>query len=283
MFFEPRTIAAGSGPASLTIEDLLAVKPSHLRGRLGPGNRGPDGERPGRGRAQSFDFDGLSPYEPGDDVRSIDWRASLRTGETIARRYAAASHRARMIVLDIGPEMHFGTVRQVMAKTAALTAGWLAWSALALNEPVGFLSGGAVLPPRRGRRHVLRILERTVAVFDASRENATDAPDLEAASAMIGLRDEVCLVGEVPVPHQPVVDAGRSLSARRVLQFYLVEDPVSRAPIPAGRYPVRGPDGVRTTFDIKAGRSPEADAKRALGDAGWRIVSAWDLLPRGSG
>lgn len=269
-----------SDPARLTLEDLLAVKPTHLRGKLGRGARGPDGERPGRGRAHSLDFDGLSPYAPGDDVRWIDWRASLRSHETMSRRYAAASHRARMVVLDLSPELHFGTSGQVMSKTAALTAGWLAWSALALNEPVGLMTMGQTVRPRRGRRHVLRLLDAMVNAFNASKDGNRVQPDFEAASALLSRNDEICLIAELPVPVEPLIGVGRALSAARELRLLVVEDPMMRRPLASGSYPVRGPDGVRRVVQIRDGRDASQRDESALVDAGWRIERALDLLPR---
>ncbi|MFK7944513.1 MAG: DUF58 domain-containing protein [Paracoccaceae bacterium] len=280
MFFEKQPTTVRDNPAGLTLDELLAVKPSHLRGKLGHGSRGPDGERPGRGRAYSLDFDGLSPYSPGDDVRWIDWRASLRSGQTMARRYAAASYRAQMLVLEIGPDLHFGTSVRVMAKTAALTAGLQAWRALALNEPVGLMTMGTVIPPRRGRRHVLRLLEHITTAFEASMTQSGHAPDFETAASLVGHQDEICVVAEMPSSPLPMIELGRALAGSRILRFCIVEDPLVRTPLPSGRYPVRGPDGVRHLPKIRTGQRPNRQKERALGDAGWRIEQALDLLPQ---
>jgi len=157
MRFDRRPAAADS----LTLEELAAVRPAWLRGEPPPGRRGPDGERAGRGRARSLDFDGIGPYAPGDDVRRIDWRATARSGRVQVRQFAARSRRVRMVVLDLHAGLWFGARTRLMAKTAALTAARLAWESCALNERVGILLPGAeAMGVRRGRRHVLRLLDR---------------------------------------------------------------------------------------------------------------------------
>ena len=123
----PWSERTGAAATTLTLEELLQVRPHHVRGPFVRGERVPVGERPGRGRAPGLDFDGISPYIHGDDVRWIDWRATARSAEVQVRRFAAQSHRARMIVLDLHAELYFATRRRLMAKTAVLVAARLAW------------------------------------------------------------------------------------------------------------------------------------------------------------
>ena len=62
-----------SDPTRLTLRELMATQPRHVRGRLAPGERYPTGMRPGRRRAQGMDLDSVGPYVPGDEVRAFDW------------------------------------------------------------------------------------------------------------------------------------------------------------------------------------------------------------------
>lgn len=108
-------------------------------------------------RAQSLDFDGISPYLTGDDPRLIDWRATARTGQPQMRRFAAQSRAAWMLVIDGHRDLGFGSHHHTIAKTAALVAGRLAWQALILGKAVGLTVLGPPtldLRPRRGRRHL---------------------------------------------------------------------------------------------------------------------------------
>ena len=132
MFFDAKPETGAVDPARLTLEELIAIQPRHVRGKLPAGRRGPEGDRPGLGRSTTLDFDGLSPYVPGDDVRAIDWRATMRSGQTIMRRFAAGSHRAHVLVVDLRPDLYFGTEERLMSEDG-LPGGRLA----------GLESGGA--------------------------------------------------------------------------------------------------------------------------------------------
>lgn len=267
--------------ARLTLEELVAVQPKHLRGKLESGMRGPEGERPGRGRAQSLDFEGLAAYEHGDDIRSIDWRASLRSGETTVRRFAAASHRARMIALDLKPSLYFATDERLMAKTACLTAAWIAWAANMVNEPVGLSVMGNVIEPRRGRRRVLRLLDTISAAFDEAKTKTPPPFDFEALAGVTGQDDEICLIGEAPKDPDALIRIGRTLSTVRILRFFVVEDPFMANPPQPGRYPVWDAAGERRVITVRAKPSDQTETLSQLADAGWRVEHARSLLPRG--
>ncbi|MEM7059206.1 MAG: DUF58 domain-containing protein [Pseudomonadota bacterium] len=280
MFFERRPTPEKEDPTGLTLEELIAIQPRHVRGRLVPGRRRPEGERPGRGRSTSLDFDGLSPYLPGDDVRAIDWRATMRSGQTTVRRFAAASYCEHMLVVDLRPDLFFGTADRLMAKTACLATAWMAWKALALNEPVGMIAGAKVMTPLRGRKHVLRLLDSLVDAYEQENGPGLREDDLETAGAILGQRDEVCVITDLPVDPQAMVAFGSTMARSRRLRCVLVEDPMTRQPLPAGRYPVRRPDGQRQVIRVSGGRPAEGVEETRLKDAGWLVDRALDLLPR---
>ena len=268
----------------LQLGELIAIQPRKIRGGLAPGQRIPSGVRPGKGRAQSLDFDGISPYAPGDDVRWIEWKSSLRTGVTQMRRFAAESHRAPMIVLDLRPDLYFGARDRLMAKSACLIAAWLGWESLALQEPVGLIIPGKdEIAPRRGRRHLLGLLDAITAAYQTpvSGGNASDV--LDAASLALGRGDEICLISDLPVHPAALAEQARCLSRLRRMRIYLVEDRALTGPVVPGRYPSRGPDGVRRTPVVGSNSvsDDDADRRRELIEAGWDLVEAMDILPRG--
>ncbi len=282
-----------SGSTTLEMRELIAARPLHLRGPLAPGQRMPGGERSGRGRAQGFDLDGVGPYTPGDDVRWIDWRATARSGTPKSKRFLAHSHRARMIVPDLAADLRFGTRVRLMLKTVALAAAHLAWESLILAEPVGLaLPGETAVEPRRGRRHLLRLLVMLRAAHDRTTGREALAAAVNEASGMVGRRDEVCVISDF-AGVSGFVSESRALAEIRTLRAFLVEDPLSHRPLPRGVYPARNPaDGARRAFRIgprAAAMSEEiagacrAETVRQLRDGGWEVRNALDLLPRGSG
>ncbi|MEL7153004.1 MAG: DUF58 domain-containing protein, partial [Pseudomonadota bacterium] len=147
-----RSEANSPDPAGLDVADLIAMRPRVVRGSLPPGSRIPGGARIGTRRAQGSDFDGIGPYQPGDDIRRIAWGASARSGKMQTKQFIADAHRARVIVLDDRQVFAFGTQTRPMAKTAVLAAAYLIWEAVVLQEAVGLavLSDPKVSQPRRG-------------------------------------------------------------------------------------------------------------------------------------
>jgi uncharacterized protein (DUF58 family) len=124
--------------------------------------RGGDYQSPFRGRG--IEFDESRPYQPGDDIRSLDWRVTARTGRPYTKVFREERERPVFMWIDLRPTMFFATRRCFKAVAAAEIAGLLAWSA----ERHGDRVGGVVfsedahheIRPQRGRRGVLRFIHR---------------------------------------------------------------------------------------------------------------------------
>ncbi len=279
-------------PARLTLRELMATQPHRVRGRLLPGERYPTGMRPGRRRAQGMDLDSVGPYVPGDDIRWMDWRATARTGRAQMKRFVAESHLARMLIVDLRPHLMFGTAIRPMAKTAALLAAHMAWEALTLQEPVGLVvvPDQILVRPRRGRGHILFLLKHLEDAY-ASALSRTEAGDSDAlvvaidtASAHLAFGDEICVFsdfGELPAALSAKV---RELDAIRHFRAIIVEDPMFREPIPAGRYPyqtMHDPQrrtAMVATAPVQRQQNTVDELRRALRrhltSDGWRITDA---------
>jgi uncharacterized protein (DUF58 family) len=239
--------AAPNDPADLTLSELLAAQPRHWRGTLAPGQRFPTGMRPGRRRAQGIDLDSIGPYVIGDDVRFMDWRATARTGRAQMKRFVAESHLARVLIVDFRAPMFFATAERPMAKTAALLAARIAWESFGLHEPLGLMVApdDELIEPRRGRTHVMRIMDHLVGSFArlrASREwvdNASLGDMLETAAGRLARGDEIVLISDFGGPLDALAAAARRLGGARVIRAVVVEDAIFQRPVPPGRYPLR--------------------------------------------
>ena len=238
-------------PEQLTLYELIAIQPRSLRGPLAPGDRFPSGMRPGRRSAQGVDLDSIGPYVPGDDIRWMDWRATARTGRAQMKRVVAESHLARMLIVDMRPHLFFGTRHGPMAKTAALVAARLAWEALSLHEPVGLIviPAADVIQPRRGKGHVLRVLQCLEAGYQEL-QNRRHMPSgeelaqaLETAAAHLRRGDEICAISDFGEPDESLADVAARLRDTRKLCAVIIEDAIFSDPVPAGRYPIRMADG----------------------------------------
>lgn len=299
MWFDTRKTARKTARAAdasgLDYDALMAMKPHRTMTPIAPGRRFPGGERRGRVRAQGSEFEAISPYVNGDDIRHIDWRATARSTRVQVRRFAASAHRARCVAIDLRPDLFFGTQTQLMSKTSALTTAKLIWEAFLLNEPVGLSIGREpeLLRPRGGKKQVERLLTRLWHRYrdvQAGEEGTPVLALLEKAGHEVQHGDELCLVSDFAQVDAAFVRASEALAERRVLTAVVVEDELTQAALLAGRYPVQTDQG-RAVFQVgkqAANQSREAfeqlrkTKRRALEDCGWTVFDALDFL-RGRG
>jgi len=117
-------------------------------------------------RGRGMDFSEVRLYQPGDDIRSIDWRVTARTGTTHTKLYTEERERAIYFAVDAGPGMQFGTQVCFKSVVAAKVAGLLAWSSYSHGDRVGgVLYAGdqhKELKPVGGKRGVLTFLKSLV-------------------------------------------------------------------------------------------------------------------------
>src|SRR6185436_196919 len=107
-------------------------------------------------------FEEVREYQPGDDVRAIDWNVTARTGTPFIKRFIEERELTVMLAVDVGPSMSFGSGARNKRQIAAETAALVALAALHNNDRVGMLlfgdGGQTLIPPRKGTRHALRLL-----------------------------------------------------------------------------------------------------------------------------
>lgn len=97
------------------------------------------GEKKSRIRGRGINFEEVRQYQPGDDVRNIDWRVTARTQKTHTKIFHEEKEKPVFIILDQGPSMFFGSKVCFKSVMAAQLASLIAWSALDDNERVGGL------------------------------------------------------------------------------------------------------------------------------------------------
>ena len=118
-------------------------------------------------KGRGMEFDEVRPYRPGDEVRTIDWNVTARTGELFVKRYVEERELTVMLLVDASASGQFGTVNRFKREIAAELAAVLAFSAISNNDKVGVLiftdKVELFIPPRKGRRHVLRLIRDLLA------------------------------------------------------------------------------------------------------------------------
>jgi uncharacterized protein (DUF58 family) len=114
-------------------------------------------------------FDEVRAYQPGDDVRAIDWNVTARMGQPFLKRFVEERELTVLLVVDVSGSLRFGTRRQAKREVAAELAALLAFSAAANNDRVGLIQFSDrvehFVPAAKGTRHMLRIV-RDVLYFE---------------------------------------------------------------------------------------------------------------------
>ena len=117
-------------------------------------------------KGRGMEFDEVRPYVPGDDVRSIDWNVTARTGEPHVKRFVEERELTVMLLVDVSASQDFGSGRRSKLEAAVELSALLAMSAVENGDKVGMLlfHGGADLyiPPRKGGKHALRIVREVL-------------------------------------------------------------------------------------------------------------------------
>ncbi len=113
-------------------------------------------------KGRGIEFSEVRPYQIGDDVRTIDWNVSARTGETYVKLYEEEREQTLVLAVDVSGSERFGTGGVEKREMAAELCAVLAFSAVRNNDKVGLLLFSdqveRFVPPKKGRRHVLRIV-----------------------------------------------------------------------------------------------------------------------------
>ena len=114
-------------------------------------------------KGRGMDFEELREYMPGDDVRSIDWNVTNRMGRPFVKRFREERELGVILAVDISASGAFGSVRRSKRESAVEIASTMACSAARSSDKVGLLlftdRVELFLPPRKGRRHILRTIK----------------------------------------------------------------------------------------------------------------------------
>ena len=151
-------------------------------------------------KGRGIEFSEVRAYVPEDDVRDIDWNVTARTGTAHIKKYVEERELTVLLAVDISSSMRFGSGEETKSETAAALAALLAFSAIRNHDKVGLIlfsdKVDFFLPPRAGRRHVLRILrELVVREPEPNRKTSLVSP-LEFISRAQKKRAVVFLIGD---------------------------------------------------------------------------------------
>lgn len=113
-------------------------------------------------KGQGMEFEEVRQYEPGDDIRLIDWNVTARTGYPHIKKFKEERELSVVLLVDASSSGQFGTRERFKSETAAELCALLAFSAIKNNDKVGLIiftdKIEKFVPPQKGRGHVLRLI-----------------------------------------------------------------------------------------------------------------------------
>jgi uncharacterized protein (DUF58 family) len=150
-------------------------------------------------KGQGMEFSEVREYLPGDEIRTIDWNVTARTGRPHVKRYIEERELTVMLAMDLSGSQGFGTVRRFKNELVTEFATLIAMSAVRNNDRVGAIlftdHVEYVVPPRKGKRHALRLL-RDFLTFNPQSTRTDFAPALQHLSRTLHHHALIFLVSD---------------------------------------------------------------------------------------
>lgn len=150
-------------------------------------------------KGQGMEFEEVRQYEPGDDIRLIDWNVTARTGYPHIKKFKEERELSVVMLVDASSSGKFGTRGRFKSETAAELCALLAFSAIKNNDKVGLIiftdKIEKFIPPQKGRGHVLRLI-REILFFEPQGVATDIGGALEYFSKVIKRKSVVFLVSD---------------------------------------------------------------------------------------
>lgn len=209
-----------------------------------------------RFRGRGMDYLESRAYQPGDDIRSMDWRVTARTSHAHVKLYQEERERPVVVMIDLGPGMFFATRGAFKSVIAARAAALIGWAAIQNGDRIGaflFNGGHHELRPLGGQRGVMRLIRQLVTATDPRAATASQGIDVQGSH----LNEALLRLHRVARPGSLVfilsdfyaIDAETRRHLQRLRQHNdivacQIVDAVELGPPPAGRYAIT--DGTET-------------------------------------
>jgi uncharacterized protein (DUF58 family) len=150
-------------------------------------------------KGRGMQFDEVREYMPGDDIRTIDWNVTARTGKPFIKRFVEEREMTVLFAVDLSASGEFGTVSKLKNELAAEFCAVLAFAAAKNNDKVGLLIFTdrieLFIPPKKGSRHILRLI-RELLGFKMPRRETNIPLALDYIARVVRKRATVFLVSD---------------------------------------------------------------------------------------
>lgn len=218
-------------------------------------------------RGSGIEFEEVRPYQPGDDVRSIDWNRTAHTGETFIKTYIEERELTLMFLVDTSRSMDFGSQELTKRELAAQFAALLSFVAQRQQDRVGLCmfgeEPGLHLPPRKGANSVARVVREVIAAPAASGGTDFEAV-LELQARALRRHTLLFLVSDFHGGIPPESETLMRVARKHEVVAVRISDPFEELLPSAGRIALRDLEtGARVDLDTRSDRVREAWAARA--------------------
>lgn len=186
------------------------------------------GQYHSRFKGQGIEFDDFREYQPGDDVRFIDWNVTARMNDPYVRKYVEERELTVMLIVDVSGSGDYGSQEDTKREREAEVAAVFAFSACQNQDKVGVILNSdrveQYLPARKGSPHALRIIRDILNITPSSRRTDLQ-PALDVAMARIAHRSLVIIVSDFLTPDTSWEHSLRGLAAKHDVVAVEVHDP----------------------------------------------------------
>jgi len=154
-------------------------------------------------KGRGMEFDEVRPYQIGDEIRTVDWNVTARTGELFVKRYVEERELTVMLLVDASASENFGSVGRFKRELAAELTAVLSFAATTNNDRVGLIiftdQIELIIPPKKGRRHVLRLIRELLA-FQPKSTGTDFKMALDTVNQILKRKSIIFLVSDMLAP-----------------------------------------------------------------------------------
>ncbi len=204
-------------------------------------------------RGQGLEIHDRRPYQPGDDVRHLDWRATARSDRPLSKVFLEERGRSLFLLIDRRPSLRFGSRREAKAASAARIAAILAFTALSSGERVGGMvleEAPRLYPASGASNQVFRLLQAAAAPFTA-RESPPPSllPLWPEIARHCGAGTDLCLISDFHDLDDVPPATLRALAGRCAIHAFQVKDQGEASLPDIGLLRLRTPTGETVLVD----------------------------------
>ena len=219
-------------------------------------------------KGQGVEFDEVRPYMVGDDVRTIDWNVTAKTGVPYIKRYSEERELTILFLVDVSGSQGYGSVRRSKMELAAEVTALLALTAIRNQDKIGLIlfSDKIVkyIPPRKGRDRVMRLVREVLAAEDEASGGTDIGAALRFLNGVQKRRAVVFLVSDFLQPNASFERLLRAAARHHDMVCVPVGDPAERNLPDVGLVELEDPEtGELALVDTSSAKVRRAFAARA--------------------